>query len=202
MKKIVYIFIVLIICIFLSRCKKEIDINENKTSGPTIENKENDGSENINMNDYDIFDFYLIKKAPESKRKQNLDKVIKIAFDENDSSLSNTIAIDLANNEIYINPRWSSHGIRSREGTIKSNDVKNVLEILEKYNVQKWKSDYTVEEPESYVDGYGWSLWLQFEDGTVKTYLGRGDKEDVVPKNFDEFVNELSKFVNERIGDN
>ncbi len=199
MKKIFCFILIFIMSICLTGCKK----NESKSiyEQEIVKEKENKKEES-KLGEYDIYDFAFIRKAPKSKVKHGLNKVIKIFFNENDIDENYAIAIDVKNSEIYIEPRMSALGVDSLYGTIKSNDAKNVIEILEKYNVQKWKSDYTVEDPESYVDGYGWSLWLQFEDGTVKTYLGRGDKEDVVPKNFDEFVNELSEFVNERIGDN
>jgi len=204
MKKVSYFFIALIVCLLLFGWQEYGKENVGKVTNQEGEIKNSGGNEGKEMkrNEYDIYDFSFIEKAPESKRKQDLNDVIKVLFEENDSSLSTIIAIDVENDCIYKEPRWSTFGVEPMDGTIKSNDAKNVIEILEKYKVQKWRYDYSVEDPESYLDGYSWELWLQFKDGTVEKHFGAGDEKDVIPKNFDEFVNELSNFVNERIGDN
>ena len=75
-----------------------------------------------------------------------------------------------------------------------------MFEILEKYEVQSWKRDYTFEDPETYQDGYSWSLWLQFADGTVEKHSGEGtDAEKLTPDNFQEFAKELRSFVEEKL---
>jgi len=159
----------------------------------------NGGNGEKDMDRIDIYDFAFIKKAPESKEKQPLEKVIKVYFSE--WSRSDTkIAIDVANNDLYINPRMDSLGLRFNEGTVKINDAENVINIFKKYNLQEWKRDYTFEDPASYRDGYSWSLWLQFENGTVEKHVGQGtDIDEITPKNFHEFAAELNRFVNERL---
>lgn len=150
-----------------------------------------------------VFDFKKIGKAPEATEKQEIDKVIKVYFNENDSSLDKGFAIDLEDENVYINPRMGSRGIRtSIEEPVHVSDIDGVLEVLKKYNVQKWKDDYTFESPDSYQDGYGWQLWLQFEDGTVEKHKGSGTKKDkVTPDNFNEFSKELRSFIEGKLKD-
>src|SRR5699024_11722442 len=81
-------------------------------------------------------------------------------------SLGNTIAMDIENNIIYIDPWMSSMGINYQDESEPIDDIDKAVDILEKYNVQDWKEDYSYEDPSSYEDGYAWSLYLQFEDGT------------------------------------
>jgi len=57
-----------------------------------------------NMDKYDIHDFYYIDKAPETDTDKDLNQVEKVLYSENDSSVHHTIAIDVKNDEIYINP--------------------------------------------------------------------------------------------------
>jgi len=79
-------------------------------------------------------------------------------------------------------------------------NTKLLSEILKKYDVQDWKDDYTTENPDTYEDGYGWQLWLQYEDGTVEKHGGTGTTvEKVTPENFQDFKTELSTFMDEKI---
>lgn len=121
---------------------------------------------------------------------------------KNDSSFSDTIAIDVTNNEIYVDPSWTTLGVDTFDEPVPVNDVQNVLEILEEYNVQDWKKDYTVENPEDYEDGFSWRLWLQFEDGTVEKHGGSGTEDGITPENFDGFFTELNEFVSGKLEEN
>ena len=121
---------------------------------------------------------------------------------KNDSSLSDTIAIDVTNNEIYVDPSWTTLGVDTFDEPVPVNDVQNLLQILEEYNVQDWKKDYTVENPEDYEDGFSWRLWLQFEDGTVEKHGGSGTEDGITSENFDEFFTELNEFVAGKLEEN
>src|SRR5699024_3144255 len=101
-----------------------------------------------------LYDIYFIKKAPKTTEKQPLSKVIKLALKQNDSTLRNTIAMDIENNIIYIDPWMSSMGINYQDESEPIDDIDKAVDILEKYNVQDWKEDYSYEDPSSYEDGY------------------------------------------------
>lgn len=155
--------------------------------------------ENINMEQEELFDIYYLFEAPKAKKDYNLTEIIKVVFTKNDSSLTDTVAIDIQNNEIYIDPRVSSLGIRARNGTLQISDADKVLKILEKYDVQSWKNDYSFENPDTYEDGFGWNLIIQFEDGAIKEYRGSGSEEEITPSNFKAFVAELTNFADDRL---
>src|SRR5699024_12312982 len=106
--------------------------------------------------------------------KQPLSKVIKLAFTQNDSSLGNTIAMDLENNTIYIDPWMSSMGINYKDESKPIDDIDEAVNIIEKYNVQDRKEDYSYEDASSYEDGNARSIYLQLEDGTVERLKGTG----------------------------
>ncbi len=73
---------------------------------------------------------------------------------------------------------------------------------VEKHDVKSWKGDYTFENPDSYQDGYGWDLWLQYEDGSVEKFKGSGtDIDKLTPEQFDDFVKDVYRFAEEKIGD-
>jgi hypothetical protein len=69
--------------------------------------------------------------------------------------------------------------------------------------VPSWKRDYTFEDPNSYQDGYSWSLWLQYEDGAVSKHFGEGTSvAEITPENFESFVAELRSFIDQRKNNN
>ncbi|GAA0306467.1 hypothetical protein GGQ92_001805 [Gracilibacillus halotolerans] len=187
-------------CFLLLSCEQgnENEPNNNKEENDDIEQE----GEGETMSQEDALQFENIGKAPESDTKKPISEVAKVIFTE--SSLDTAyepIAIDLENNEIYINPTISIHRFSSYEDTVQFDHAQKVKELLEKYDVQNWERDYTFEDPETYEDGYSWRLWLQFEDGTVEKHKGAGtSKKEITPENFEEFSKELRQLVNASLG--
>src|SRR5699024_2282610 len=108
---------------------------------------QNEKKKESELKDEHLYDIYFIKKALKTTEKQPLSKVIKLAFTQKDSSLGNTIAMDLENNTIYIDPWMSSMGINYKDESKPIDDIDEAVNILEKYNVQDWKEDYSYEDP-------------------------------------------------------
>src|SRR5699024_1743913 len=181
MKKMIFFFLFLGICILISGCG------------------EKKGLEELIMNEEELFDIYYIKEAPITNEKHSITEVIKVVFSMSDSSTGDTLAIDIEENEVYIDPWMSSLGVNTVEGTKKVEDAEKVLDVLKKYNVQEWKKDYTRKNSSTYEDGFGWSLKLQFKNGMVEEHSGSGSEDEVTPENFEEFYEELSQFVDERL---
>ncbi|MEN2769079.1 hypothetical protein [Ornithinibacillus xuwenensis] len=190
MRNILIYSFVFITCLFLVACQSSDD------------KAEPDSSENA-MNQVDIFDFKYIQQAQEATEKHAIDEVIKVFFDESSNDQPyKAVAIDVENNEIYRNPIISRRGLRAQDGVTTVENSHEVQDILKKYAVQDWKSDYTFEDAESYEDGYSWRLWLQFEDGTVEKYAGKGtDKEKLTPEKFDDFAQALYQFQKDKIAE-
>lgn len=152
------------------------------------------------LSNIDIYDFYYIKKAPAANKKYDLEEVIKFYFSTN-SPTSLRIAIDIKNNEIFINPRFSTNGLITSKGTVLFEDKEILLNILKKNKIQDWKADYRTEDPKSYTDGYGWYLILQFEDGTIEEHRGHGPNDDIFPEQFEEFVEEIDQLAKDSLGE-
>ncbi len=177
------LFLILFIAITLIGCQQTLNEEEDLLEVP-------DG--------VDIYDFYFInrapERAPEATEKHPLNELIKIYFS------TKAVAIDVGNNELLEKPRFATSGVTIFEEPLPFDDKEGLLGILEKYNVQEWKANYTTADPDTYDDGYGWMMLLQFEDGTVERYQGLGSyKEDVVPENFDEFADEMEAFKEEKV---
>ncbi len=184
MRRVMYSIIIIIICFFVSGCN-------NST-------KENLGGSN--MSDKVSYDFYTFLQSPQATEKQDFSKVIKLVVTQNEGSQDETLVLDLENEEILIDPWMSSHGINSQGETQSVDDMREVLNIIERYNVQDWKDNYSTENPTSYEDGVGWNVWYQYEDGTVQSHKGSGSGlEKITPEGFDDFFNALETFVNERL---
>ncbi|HLR51420.1 MAG TPA: hypothetical protein VK072_00905 [Candidatus Avamphibacillus sp.] len=187
-----WIVISILLLIGCSENKAEQNKENNREIG-----SENDESRGNNMNGISVYDFTNIKKAPESKKRHSSDEIIKLYFSENNSSLTNRIAIDIENYEIYIDPLMSARGLDTLDGTTDLEDAEKLIKMLDLYDVLEWKREYNLHATESYEDGYSWRLWLQFKDGTVQKH--EGNEEDLAPENFEEFVTELSNFVEEQL---
>ncbi|MEI3614672.1 hypothetical protein [Pseudogracilibacillus sp. SO30301A] len=204
MKKQLSYLSIFIICLLLLGCQSSTNQDKDETTGQKdINEKElnSNDSEGNHVTQKDIFDFRHIDKAPEATEKHPIKEVIKVFFDEWSIDVPyEAVAIDVQNNEIYINPIISGRGFRARGGIVEINGADQVHEILEKYDVQEWKTDYTFEDPGTYEDGYSWKLWLQFEDGTVEKHSGKGtDVKKLTPDNFREFAKDLGNFVEEKL---
>lgn len=158
-----------------------------------------DEAESVNGN-IDIFDFSFINRAPKATEKHNLDEVIKFYFNTN-LPLSTVIAIEVGNNEIYKEPRYSALGVDTFEEPIVFDDKATLVNILGKYNIQDWKEDYTTEDPATFDDGAGWKLLLQFEDGSTEAHGGEGTTDKIFPKEFDAFVEEIDQLAKEILGE-
>lgn len=154
------------------------------------------------VTDDNLYDIYFIKKAPKATEMHDLSEAIKVVFTYSDSSVGDTIAIDIQEGIIHIEPWVSTLGVTSLDESEHINDIDVVIDLLREYNVQGWKDDYTYEDPSTYEDGFGWNLWIQFEDGTVEKHGGSGSfAEEITPDGFDEFVGALNDFVNSRLED-
>jgi len=153
------------------------------------------------MSKIDIYDFAFIKRAPETTEKQDLTDVIKIYFIENDSSLNSGYAIDIEENEAYVDPMIGSRGVRTGvDDPVHINNASDLIDTLEKYHVQDWETDYTVENSSDYEDGGSWQLWIQYTDGSVEKHGGSGTSyQKMTPENYSDFKKEFKASVEERI---
>lgn len=146
------------------------------------------------------YDFYTFLNSPASTETQDLSHVIKVVVTKNEHSQDETLAFDVENEEIVIDPWMSSKGIHSEGETQAVDDVEEVLHILDTYNVAEWEEDYTTEDSDAYTDGVGWNVWLQYEDGTIQSYKGSGSGlEHITPEGFDAFFQELRDYVDDRV---
>ncbi|MFA1822070.1 hypothetical protein ACDX78_18105 [Virgibacillus oceani] len=192
MKKLLQYFLILIACSLLFGCQ----------TSANQEKDEQNGNENI-IEGKDIFEFKHIDKAPEATEKHPIEEVIKVYFNDwSIDKLHEGVAIDIENNEYYVNPIISGRGFRA-DYNYQISGAEEVLKILEKYEVQSWKRDYTFEDPDSYQDGYSWSLRLQYENGSVSKHFGEGTSAaEITPDDFEPFVSELRNFVDEKMEKN
>ena len=172
----------LIVVCFLAACQFKNPISHSEGGGNT-------------ESTIDIYDFSFIKLAPNSKKKQDVDDLIKIYFIENDSSLDTGFAVDIENELVYIDPRVGSRGIRrTNDDPDEINNAEDFIDLVEKYEVQNWKKRYA--DHLDVEDGYGWKLILQYAYGTIETHSGSGiDMEKITPSNFYSFTKDLALAV-------
>lgn len=176
------LFLVFIVVCFLVTCQFKNPISHSEGGGNT-------------ESTIDIYDFSFIELALHSKKKQDVDDLIKIYFIENDSSLDTGFGVDIENKLVYIDPRVGSRGIRrSSDDPDEINNVEDFINLVEKYEVQNWKKRYA--DHLDVEDGYGWKLILQYADGSIQTYSGSGiDMEKITPSNFNSFKKDLAETV-------
>lgn len=155
-------------------------------------NTPNDEQVKNELSEEELYDIYLLFKTPKADEKKDFDDVIKIVLTENDSSKEKTIAIELNEGTVHADPFISSSGILSTEVFKDVADLDKFIALLKEFEVETWKEDYSFESPEDYEDGYGWSLWLQYEDGSTNKYHGSGSfKDEVTPDDFQDFLDAI-----------
>lgn len=154
------------------------------------------------FNDELLYNMAYIFEAPKARKKNDLSKAIKIVFTEKDQSKEHTIGLDIDRKIIHIEPWITQIGVLSTKEKEDVEGLDEVSNILEKHNIQEWAMDYTIEDSFSFEDEYNWGLWIQFIDGTVEEHKGSGSsKQEVIPKDFTDFVNELKDFVKINVDD-
>src|SRR5690625_7630452 len=116
MKKIALFMISISICLIMVGCK----------------DSENGYSEGSELKEEHVYDIYFIKKAPKTTEQQPLSKVIKLTLTQNDSSLGNTIAMDIENNIIYIDTWMSTISINYQDEYKRIEDKDKSVDIREK----------------------------------------------------------------------
>ncbi len=177
MKQAFHYLLPLFVCLFLFGCGKALN-----------EDEMNDELDELG----EVFDFKFLNRAPETAEDKPINDVIKIFFHETSiDEPYEAVAIDLEKGEVYGKPSLSIRGVTG-DSIVHSEHVDEVYDLLEKYDVSTWETEYIVGDPDAYEDGYSWRLMMQFKDGTVKTY--KGNDEESKPDNFDEFSRELHEF--------
>src|SRR5690625_2111958 len=158
MKKLLSYIFIISACFILFGCQQ----SSGKDHKETNEEQNEEESEGNDMGEKDIFNIKHIDKAPETTEKHSINEVIKVYFSQSTIDGLQAAAIDVENNEIYDNPVMGRRGLRANNGVVEVNDAEKVLDILDKYEIQNWETDYTFEDPDTYTDGYSWKLWVQF----------------------------------------
>lgn len=150
-----------------------------------------------------LYDIAYIFEAPKARKKNDLSKVIKIAFTEKDHSKEETIGLEIDRKAILIEPWIIQVGILSTKEKEEVEGLEEVKRILEKHHIQEWEVDYTLDDSFSFTDKYSWGLWIQFEDGTVEEHKGSGPpkQDEIIPENFTDFAEELKEFVKTKVED-
>lgn len=145
------------------------------------------------MDDGKIYDITYLFEAPMSGENKHIDNVIKVVSSKGRGKSEQTIAIDIQNEKIYLDPRISTTGIEAKTGSVPVSDVDEVLSILKNHRVQDWNKDETI----TYEDEDEQSLWLQFEDGTVERYSETSIAGKTNP--LVTLVQEIEDFVDARV---
>lgn len=174
-----------VVC-FISACSSKIETIPNEGDEKVVETP--------------IKDFSRIDKLAQSANQQDTDRIVKILFYEsNNMQYKNTIAIDIGNQAMYLNPKISTVGLVDADIKMTENDVKKIMDILKKYDIQSWKENYSDKKNTNVEDGYGWVLYLEYSDRTIEKHSGFGiSRADVIPRNFDTFIEEITNFVDNK----
>src|SRR5690625_3584638 len=149
-----------------------------------------------------MFDIDYIKRETKAEDYYDVDDIIKMyaskgSFDDPKPP----IAIDIENNEIYVEPNIGRYGVDREKERKQVNDTDRDLELFERYDVLEWQNYYSdVKDYHSYEDGGSWSLVGQYEDGTIEEFRGEGTT-DITPDNYSDLKSDLKRYVAEHIDD-
>lgn len=204
MKKLYVLVMITVACIVLASCESDDQVTTyiNIEATEKMLNMEKEEPQYSDVGDADIFDFAYIKGAPKAEDDYDVDDIIKMyastgSFDDPQPP----IAIDIENNEIYVEPNIGRYGVDREKERKQVNDTDRVLELFEQYDVLEWQNYYSdVKDYHSYEDGGSWSLVVQYEDGTIEEFRGEGTT-DITPDNYSDFMSDLKSYVAEHIDD-
>lgn len=204
MRKMCVTAIITIACLFLASCQfsNTVESYINIDATEKLLNKEKEVRKYPDVGDEDIFDFAFINGASETEESHEVDEIIKMyASTWSIDELHHPIAIDIENNEIYVEPNISLHGVEFETDRKKVDDTDKVLDLFEQYDVLHWQNYYSnVKDYHSYEDGASWRLVVQYEDGTIEIFRGEGTSfAGITPDHYTDFMNELGKYVNEHL---
>lgn len=102
------------------------------------------------------------------------------------------VDMDDATKKIFINPEYSKGGAPREIGDIPEHDFEmhEICEVgkfekeINKTGIFNWKEKYV---NKNIMDGYQWSLAINYKDGQSKSMYGSNDK----PKKYDELISVL-----------
>lgn len=195
-------------CLLLWGCQSSASIesliNKEATEKLLTEMEERELPPYPDVGDEDIFDFAFINGAPKTEESHEVEEIIKMyATTWTIDELHHPIAIDIANNEIYVEPDVKLFGVEFETERKKVDDIDKVLELLDKYDVLNWQNYYSnVKDYHSYEDGASWSLMVQYEDGTTEEFYGKGTFfREIIPDHYEDFMKELGNYVAGHFGE-
>src|SRR5690625_5606660 len=121
MKRLYVLVMTTVACIVLASCESDDQVTTyiNIVATEKMLNMDKEDPQYSDVGDADIFDFAYIKGAPKAKDDYDVDDIIKMyastgSFDDPQPP----IAIDIENNEIYVEPNIGRYGVdRSEEHT-------------------------------------------------------------------------------------
>lgn len=205
MKKILCLFGALMLAALMCSCTKIIEAQPIGNGGlPSIPSATEMNNSNFQqgsddtLNNNPINGFDTLHTAPPASGSHETSDISKILFYETyNQEVHNAIAVDIGSKMLYTNPDINFLDLDEPDYQMSEEDVQIVLDILQKYNVMAWDELYT--EEAEYEDGYSWIMYIQYADGTVNSFAGRGpSKNSVVPEKFDAFVDEMMEFIKTR----
>jgi hypothetical protein len=146
-------------------------------------------------------DFMDMHTLPKAESKQPIERISKLAFSEaRETPGEASIVVDIANRAMYSRKEGVIEGIDEPDIPLTKADITKLLDILVRYDVQSWDEDYSSASSDILYDVYAWGLQLEYDDRTVKTHYGSGPiKEEIIPENYEAFVEELLAFRDAKI---
>src|SRR5690625_3067033 len=174
MKRLYVLVMTTVACIVLASCESDDQVTTyiNIVATEKMLNMDKEEPQYSDVGDADIFDFAYMKGAPKAEDDYDVDDIIKMyastgSFDDPQPP----IAIDIEDNEIYVEPNIGRYGVDREKERKQVNDTDRVLELFEQYDVLGWQNYYSdVKDYHSSDDGGSWSLVVQSEDGRIAEF--------------------------------
>lgn len=131
----------------------------------------------------------LIRKRHNGNIK-NIGDINKLLFCTTTGDVMNnrTVGIDFQKKELFynINPIRMTNSEPSV--VLQDKDIEMLKDMILYFKISEWDQFYDEGNDEDIMDGYGWSLWIVENDGTVEVHKGSGTRKSLVtPNTFEEF---------------
>lgn len=144
------------------------------------------------------YDLVIVPRATRSHRLSEITKILY--FEEKDMQQVDQIVIDLGDSVLFTEPTIDID-LDSSEAdyNLSAEEIKSVLNMIEKYEVLAWKGHYGEKYGSEVSDGGGWNLIIQFDDGTINFVTGNDTSEEKnTPEGHKDFIEDMVKFINSK----
>ena len=144
--------------------------------------------------------FSMLERQKHNGIVNSVEDIKKILFSASTGNVlkNDVIGIDIENKALYYNMESIEMGRVEPTKILKDEEIDMLKDMIVYFKIKDWKQFYSDPNADEIMDGHGWALFLEGNDGIIEVHRGFGTKKSLVtPNGFNEFekiLHELAKY--------